>query len=364
NYGARPQLRIAGVPVGREIPDLLPCHEPCGSPRSARDARLAADVGSIIIVVATDAPLLPHQLKRVAKRAALGVGKMGGVGGNSSGDIFIAFSTANPRAAADTGLAGLAMLPNERITPLFEATVQATEEAIINALLAAGPIIGGCGAAVRLRACFNACSDRGGPPALKGGNADMLVCKYHGWTYRLDGVLRGVPHFDRAELFDKRDYGLTSVPLALWEGLVFVNLAQRPQPIEHYFHGVRERIAPTRLGALQFARRVDYDVQANWKVYVDNYLEGYHIPYVHPELLKLYADYQSYRTEVSDWYSVQVGPLQQERNVYTAGGGEALYYQIFPNLMLNVVPGRLQSNVVIPVAADRCKVILRYYYDD
>jgi len=142
NYGARPQLRIAGVPVGREIPDLLPCREPCGSPRSARDARLAADVGSIIIVVATDAPLLPHQLKRVAKRAALGVGKMGGVGGNSSGDIFIAFSTANPRAAADTGLAGLAMLPNERITPLFEATVQATEEAIINALLAAETMTG------------------------------------------------------------------------------------------------------------------------------------------------------------------------------------------------------------------------------
>ena len=142
NYGARPQLRIAGVPVGREIPDLLPCRAPCGSPRSTRDPRLAADVGSIIIVVATDAPLLPHQLKRVAKRAALGVGKMGGVGGNSSGDIFIAFSTANPRAAADTGLAGLAMLPNERITPLFEATVQATEEAIINALLAAETMTG------------------------------------------------------------------------------------------------------------------------------------------------------------------------------------------------------------------------------
>src|SRR2546430_4134721 len=121
---------------------------------------------------------------------------------------------------------------------------------------------------------------RSGPLALKDGNADMLICKYHGWTYRLDGMLRGVPHFDRAELFDKRDYGLTSVPLALWEGLVFVNLAERPQPIENYFHRIRQRIAPTRPGALQFARRVDYDVQANWKVYVDNYLEGYHIPYV------------------------------------------------------------------------------------
>jgi choline monooxygenase len=104
-------------------------------------------------------------------------------------------------------------------------------------------------------------------------------------------------------------------------------------------------------------------VHANWKVYVDNYLEGYHVPYVHPELYTLY-DYEGYVTEVHDWYSVQVGPLTGDRNVYTAGGGDALYYQIFPNLMLNVVPGRLQLNVVIPVAPDRCKVIFRYYYDD
>src|SRR3989449_535286 len=94
------------------------------------------------IVVATDAPLLPHQLKRIAKRAALGVGRMGGLAGNSSGDIFIAFSTANARASRDSGLARLAMLSNERITPLFEATVQATEEAIINAMLAADTMTG------------------------------------------------------------------------------------------------------------------------------------------------------------------------------------------------------------------------------
>jgi L-aminopeptidase/D-esterase-like protein len=141
NYGARAPLRIAGVPVGREIPDLLPCHEPCGG-RSARDARLADDVGSIIIVVATDAPLLPHQLKRIAKRAALGVGRMGGLAAHSSGDIFIAFSTANPHASRDSGLAQVVMAPDERITPLFEATVQATEEAIVNAMLAAATMTG------------------------------------------------------------------------------------------------------------------------------------------------------------------------------------------------------------------------------
>ena len=125
NYGSRELLTIAGVPVGKELTDLRPAR--------GKDS----DGGSIIVVVATDAPLLPHQLKRVAKRAALGIGRNGGIGGNSSGDIFIAFSTANPEAAKPTGLPHLGMLPNDRINPIFLATVQATEEAIINAMIAA-----------------------------------------------------------------------------------------------------------------------------------------------------------------------------------------------------------------------------------
>ena len=141
NYGRRPYLRIAGVPVGQEISDLVPCRAPCAGGRSGR-AVVPADVGSIIIVVATDAPLVPHQLKRVARRAGLGVGRLGGVASNSSGDIFIAFSTANARASRDSGLAQVSMVSNEQITPLFEATVQATEEAIVNAMLAAQTMTG------------------------------------------------------------------------------------------------------------------------------------------------------------------------------------------------------------------------------
>ncbi|HVH67080.1 MAG TPA: P1 family peptidase [Gemmatimonadales bacterium] len=143
NYGRRGVLRIAGVPVGQEIPDLLPCRAPC-SPRGRSDvnAALPPDVGSIIIVVATDASLLPHQLKRLARRAALGVGRLGGVASNSSGDIFIAFSTANAHASRDSGLAQVSMVSNEQITPLFEATVQATEEAIVNAMVAARTMTG------------------------------------------------------------------------------------------------------------------------------------------------------------------------------------------------------------------------------
>lgn len=129
NYGARIRLTIAGVPVGSEIPDLLPKNVP-------------ADTGSIIVVVATDAPLLPHQLKRVVKRASLGIAKNGGLGENSSGDIFIAFSTANAGAGKETNLATLKMLPNDSINPIFAATVQATEEAIINAIVAAETMVG------------------------------------------------------------------------------------------------------------------------------------------------------------------------------------------------------------------------------
>jgi D-aminopeptidase len=131
NYGSRNLLTIAGVPVGREISDLLPVsNEP------------DEDAGSIIVVLATDAPLLPHQLKRLARRIPLGIGLVGGRGGNTSGDIFIAFSTANPEGSKTAGLAALTMLPNERITPLFNATAEATEEAIVNALVAADTMTG------------------------------------------------------------------------------------------------------------------------------------------------------------------------------------------------------------------------------
>ena len=148
NYGARQDLRIAGVPVGQEVADLMPCAGAAGPTETERGvprcgatpapgARESDEQGSIIVVVATDAPLLPHQLDRLVKRAALGIGRQGGFGGNSSGDIFIAFSTANPKVWTSDSTSTLHMLDNDRLTPLFRATAQATEGAITNALLAA-----------------------------------------------------------------------------------------------------------------------------------------------------------------------------------------------------------------------------------
>jgi D-aminopeptidase len=133
NYGRRPDLRIAGVPVGREIPE---------DPAYASTSFSELDRGSIIVVVATDAPLLAHQLKRLARRVSLGLGRNGSISGNGSGDIFIAFSTANPGAAAADRVVDLKMLPNDKLGPVFAATVEATEEAIINAMIAAETMTG------------------------------------------------------------------------------------------------------------------------------------------------------------------------------------------------------------------------------
>jgi L-aminopeptidase/D-esterase-like protein len=129
NFGSRRQLTIAGAPVGREINDDLP-------------ARDDDDMGSIIIVVATDAPLLPHQLKRLARRASMGIARTGGTSSNFSGDIFVAFSTANAGVAGAEQMAELRMVPNSRMNPIFQATVEATEEAIVNALVAAETMTG------------------------------------------------------------------------------------------------------------------------------------------------------------------------------------------------------------------------------
>jgi len=160
NYGSRADLRVAGVPVGEEIADLASCvatrdstllntargrRRPCsdmGGDDAPAPVEQEHEMGSIIVVVATDAPLLPHQLKRLATRVSLGIGRMGGVGGNSSGDIFVAFSTANSGAASAQGVTPVQLLPNDQINALFWATVQATEQSILNALLAADTMTG------------------------------------------------------------------------------------------------------------------------------------------------------------------------------------------------------------------------------
>lgn len=214
-----------------------------------------------------------------------------------------------------------------------------------------------------IRAFYNICRHRGGPVATCDGSGRVLQCQYHGWTYGLDGSLRGMPRFDRVELFDKKSFGLVPLATTTWQGLVFVHLDSRPPSLEAQVCDVTRELRSADVTGMRFARKVEYEVACNWKAYVDNYLEGYHIPFVHPELAKLY-DYRRYRTETYGSCSIQRAPLTEEETLYSSGGGEAFYCFVFPNIMLNILPGRMQTNVVLPVAPDRCRVVFWYYYAD
>jgi choline monooxygenase len=217
-----------------------------------------------------------------------------------------------------------------------------------------------------VRAFYNVCRHRAGPLLLESGNCErgMLQCQYHGWTYTLDGMLRGVPHWNRVDLFDKKDYGLIAVALEVWQGLIFVNLQENPVPLADTLAGIGERIAPIDLSGLQFYQRVVYPTKCNWKAYVDNYLEGYHVPIVHPELNKI-LDYNQYRTETYDHYSLQYSPFRADAESGMYGDAErAFYYFVFPNIMLNIVGNRLQTNLIVPTGPDTCDVIFDYYYSN
>ncbi|MCP1374633.1 aromatic ring-hydroxylating oxygenase subunit alpha [Dyella lutea] len=211
-----------------------------------------------------------------------------------------------------------------------------------------------------LRGFVNVCRHRAGPLALcNGKGARALHCKYHGWTYTLEGQLRSAPEMQGAADFDVSDIRLPPIRVHEWQGLVFVALDEAVPPFGEVYGGIAERIAPIDLSAMRYLRRDSYEIDCNWKVYVDNFLEGYHLPHVHPGLSKV-LDYRAYDTELFDWYSLQSSPLRNSTAIY--GDGEAFYYFVYPNVMLNIMPGRLQTNRIVPLGPDRCRVEFDYYY--
>jgi choline monooxygenase len=166
--------------------------------------------------------------------------------------------------------------------------------------------------------------------------------------------------------FEGQDGRLPQLAVRVWQGLVFASADAANAPdFDAFVKGIDARIGADRnLAGYGHHHRIGYDVACNWKVYVDNYLEGYHVPHVHPGLNKL-LDYRSYTTETHDWYALQWSPLVSadgtgSDNVY--GSGEALYYWLWPNTMLNIVPGRLQTNRILPKGADHCRVEFDFYY--
>ncbi len=214
----------------------------------------------------------------------------------------------------------------------------------------------------KIVAFHNVCRHRAGPLALcNGKGATRLRCAYHGWMYDLDGKLLTAPEMGAARDFDKSAVQLPIVQTAVWQNLVFVALSADVPPLETVLSGITERIVPHDLTALKFHHRDVYDVPCNWKVYIDNYLEGYHLPYVHPSLTQV-VDYDHYFTELAAYYSLQHAPIRVTDGPY--GAGTAFYYFIYPNIMLNITPSRLQVNRVLPTGQDSCTVDFDYYFAD
>lgn len=213
-----------------------------------------------------------------------------------------------------------------------------------------------------LRALHNVCRHRAGPLAICGdAHRRRLRCRYHGWSYGLDGRLLSAPEMQRATGFDPDTVRLPSARVECWRGLVFVALEEGLAPQSERLAALDRRLATGAIDRFRFHRQIRYDIACNWKIYVDNYLEGYHIPHIHPELNRM-LDYRSYLTEAGPWHSLQHSPLESDGDLY--GSGDALYVFLWPNAMLNLLPDRLQINRVRPLAADRCQVEFDYFYPE
>ena len=219
-----------------------------------------------------------------------------------------------------------------------------------------------------LRGFYNVCLHRAGPVAQGCGRRQTLQCRYHGWTYNLQGGLLHAPEMEGVQDFHPADMHLRPVAVATWGPLVFVNLDGKAPPLAEVLEDIPQRVAPFHCESMRYVMRKEYDLACNWKVYVDNYLEGYHVPVVHPGLHKE-LDYDNYRVEPHRYFSFQFAPLRpvpgpESERRYVAAAGEApdvFYVWLFPNIMLNVYLGQMQTNVVIPLAHDRTKVVFEWY---
>ncbi|MES2405449.1 MAG: SRPBCC family protein [Pseudomonadota bacterium] len=210
-----------------------------------------------------------------------------------------------------------------------------------------------------LRALHNVCRHRAGPLATYDGRgAKRLRCHYHGWSYALDGRLLSATEMEDACDFDAASVRLPQAHMAEWRGLVFAAL-DPVVPFADVMGGVDARLGERPLDRYVFHRHYAYDIACDWKTYIDNYLEGYHVPHIHPELNRM-LDYRDYVVETARWHSLQHSPLASDAALY--GDGEALYWFVWPNTLLNVLPDRMQTNRVIPLAPGRCRVTFDYFY--
>lgn len=197
------------------------------------------------------------------------------------------------------------------------------------------------------------------------GRCEKLRCPYHGWTYGLDGALVAAPEFGGVDGFDAAAHGLVPVEVAAWGPFVFVRLAPGGPSLVEHLGRMGEHVDSLGIGALRFHSRRVWDIACNWKVFVDNYLDGgYHVPHIHKGLGSV-LDYREYKIENGPTWCLQSSPMRSGGDPQTAavrGGETAYYYWLHPNFMLNWYEGYLDINVVLPLAVDRCRVIFDFYF--
>ncbi len=220
-----------------------------------------------------------------------------------------------------------------------------------------------------LRAFYNVCRHHAAAVVTEAeGHAANFRCPYHGWTYGTDGTLKGTPDFDGVCNFDRSKNGLAPVRVGTWEKFVFVNLDAQAGSLEDFLGGLMKRVAPLRLASLHFFERRSYELNCNWKVYVDNFLDGgYHVPYLHKGLNSV-LDYANYTIENEDRFCLQSSPVETSSAnadvdaAATRQGNRAFYFWQYPNFMLNWYEGYLDTNLVLPLSIDRCRVIFDFYF--
>jgi choline monooxygenase len=224
------------------------------------------------------------------------------------------------------------------------------------------------GADGELRAFYNVCRHRAGPPAEGCGSRKVFRCGYHGWTYGLDGALLSATEIEGVEGFRPEDFSLVAVRVEEWFNLVFVNLDADARPLRESLGELPQQAEKFQFSGMKLFERRSYDMNCNWKTYVDNYLEGYHLPSVHPGLNRE-LDFNAYTVEPHARYVRQFSPIrgaqpgdttprryQEAREDLTTD-----YFWIFPNWMLNCYPDNVSLNIVLPVDAERSRAIFEWY---
>lgn len=233
--------------------------------------------------------------------------------------------------------------------------------------IAGEPLLIVRGADGKLRGFFNVCRHHAAAVAeAEEGSTRVFRCPYHGWTYALDGSLLGTPDFGGVCGFDRAQNGLVPVRVDTWESFVWVNISKQGASLRDSLGDLEHRLASLNLSQLKFRARREYEIRCNWKVFVDNYLDGgYHVPYLHKALNSV-LDYAGYTVENGDRYCLQWSPIvssgENAEVSSTRTGDRAYYYWIYPNFMLNIYAGVMDTNLVLPLGIDRTRIIFDFYF--